>query len=953
MDFKLRDFIPYYPERDDPQLQSKLYAKTEFTRLTAEEQKVVKADGKYDFLAHQRNISRFLSGYTPYDGLLVYHMMGTGKTNCIIACIEQIRNERPPKFVGALLLFRNEAQIEKFFTTDLPAVIDASEIVKKRSNLRKEWYECHTVGTFLSKFEKADNQEFASRYDDHMIFVDEVHNIRNDKLGVSTYQLLNRFLKSVRNSKIVLLTGTPMVDSDTEIYDIINLLIQPGRDETQIIETGDEDSLVREIQGRVSYVNSVHNPRVKMQFMENERVNSAGIESFLQKVFYIPLSEKQIVYIQALQSDDAMDEGGSDSEMEEDEYGAQFAHRTNGDHPLGDQTTGTELRPHNIRKQIQVNLSLLPGEEPRRVLRNSEKEALVGAFITAITAVNEGVRLEYLREYSPKYAACIEIIKANQSKKHFAFIWDIQGVGLNFFKALLKVFNINCISITGADSASDIIKSIKMFNTSSSVSVLLGSQVLAEGYSLLNVEFVHILTPHWNYTRIDQTIARAIRFSSHDELLNRYPGRDVRVQVYLYCMYSPQRNTYVIDQKMYQTSQSKDKKIKRMEHLLKMSGFDCRLNKLRNTLPASMDGTRQCDYEACDYPCMSDLDPSGNYNYGVDSTTDSVYFSEGKIDSIKDWIVEQLQRNVMIHIEEIMEFVTNDYTSVLHLSAIDKLLSEYDNIQLLNDVLYLTREENSNDSFLKIFQVSTQLDRYDDCRVSVNHELLHQALENNIPSLLDTLSVEYSELLFESTILLYRKLNQSLEQSKHEMLHTFFQRKKITEDAQQITSFIDPKQTRVFDKSERVWFSTEEIEEDDFPPGMKGLIDHEGNFKLITSQPTTGGSSDKRKKSRGLLCTSMETRRQRPERIKELKEMVADNQIDGSTEEGALLIHEINALNDKTPKLTQTVCNLLYRAYRLTNTLLLPVNKWMYFEDNQSGNPMIEDEEDMGMDMDE
>ena len=50
------------------------------------------------------------------------------------------------------------------------------------------------------------------------------------------------------------------------------------------------------------------------------------------------------------------------------------------------------------------------------------------------------------------------------------------------------------------------------------VKILLGTSVISEGIDLFNIRQVHILEPHWNFVRIDQTIGRARRVCSHVNL---------------------------------------------------------------------------------------------------------------------------------------------------------------------------------------------------------------------------------------------------------------------------------------------------------------------------------------------------------------------------------------------------------------------------------------------------
>ena len=55
----------------------------------------------------------------------------------------------------------------------------------------------------------------------------------------------------------------------------------------------------------------------------------------------------------------------------------------------------------------------------------------------------------------------------------------------------------------------------------------------AEGISLKNVRFVHIMEPYWHPVRIEQVIGRARRICSHSELEKKY--QTVNVFLYIMC----------------------------------------------------------------------------------------------------------------------------------------------------------------------------------------------------------------------------------------------------------------------------------------------------------------------------------------------------------------------------------------------------------------------------------
>ena len=88
MEVSIHDFIPYYPHSSDPNFNRKLNEKQEFNDPVVEKiQTFPSNDG--DLMAHQTVISRIMSSHTPYNGILLRHEMGTGKSCAAIAILEQ------------------------------------------------------------------------------------------------------------------------------------------------------------------------------------------------------------------------------------------------------------------------------------------------------------------------------------------------------------------------------------------------------------------------------------------------------------------------------------------------------------------------------------------------------------------------------------------------------------------------------------------------------------------------------------------------------------------------------------------------------------------------------------------------------------------------------------------------------------------------------------------------
>jgi hypothetical protein len=130
------------------------------------------------------------------------------------------------------------------------------------------------------------------------------------------------------------------------------------------------------------------------------------------------------------------------------------------------------------------------------------------------------------------------------------------------------------------------------------VQVLIGSDIVSEGLSFKHIRKMFVMTPFWNMASTDQAIGRAIRSFGHDEL----PPEKRIVGVYRMCAI-PADDTRSIDLLIYNRAETKDIKIKQMERILKRSAWDCFHNKEKNRNKLDVDGSRECDYQSCDYDC--------------------------------------------------------------------------------------------------------------------------------------------------------------------------------------------------------------------------------------------------------------------------------------------------------------------------------------------------------------
>ena len=135
----------------------------------------------------------------------------------------------------------------------------------------------------------------------------------------------------------------------------------------------------------------------------------------------------------------------------------------------------------------------------------------------------------------------------------------------------------------------------------SKLKIILGTRSIMEGVSFKNVKQVHITDPWWNESRIEQILARAVRFCSHSQL----PLEEQWTDIYRHYSVLPLSNDkdlieaikeasgiggfknfhkFTIEQKMLMSSLKKALINSEFDDILKETAYDCDLNKKGNII---------------------------------------------------------------------------------------------------------------------------------------------------------------------------------------------------------------------------------------------------------------------------------------------------------------------------------------------------------------------------------
>lgn len=332
------DFL--YPHLNDPNFIVKLSRHKEFYDSQYDgqihpikKQANILCNAGFELLPHQLFVKNFLSMQTPYNSLLLYHGLGSGKTCSAIGISEEMRSYMKQLNITKRILVVASPNVQNNFRLQLFNETKLEYIQGKKENdgfwninscvgnaLIKEINPTNLKGLSREKVvssikriinnsylfmgyiqltnyifnatKKSENIENLSTsqrkkllikhirelFDNRLIIIDEVHNIRisdDNRERKKTALLLMKVAKYSHNMRLLLLSATPMFNSYQEIVWLTNLMnINDKRATIKVSEVFDnkgnwtnpkkladgtmgEDGkslLIRKLTGYVSYV---------------------------------------------------------------------------------------------------------------------------------------------------------------------------------------------------------------------------------------------------------------------------------------------------------------------------------------------------------------------------------------------------------------------------------------------------------------------------------------------------------------------------------------------------------------------------------------------------------------------------------------------------------------------------------------------------------------------------
>jgi len=783
----ISDFLPKYPNIQNVSeeilnpynspFNDVIVSKKELYDLRL--RRVENVRGKGEKYNHQKIIARFMASMTPYDQLLLFHEMGTGKTCTSIAAIEQLRYDKNSHITGAIILAKGKSLLKNFtqellFTcTDgryIPDNYDQLSDLERAHRIGKitsEFYSFFTFETFAKSISNLSDKEIATRFSNNIIVLDEVHNIREkeDKTNTSdpegprgrrnvlirdplyVYKQLHRFLHAVKQCKIILMSGTVMKDDSSEFASIMNLILPLNQQfptdklfhttyfHNNIFKPEKIAEFSNMITGRVSYLKAMTSEvrkvfnGAKIGALQHFLVYPDHMSSFQTK-FYIKAYERDLsersIFISSRQASLFVFPDGSYGSEGFDKY-VTVSHRN----VFAGRGKRTGFQTYSLKPEL----------------------------LNEIGRGSVETRLKNLSKFSSKYAATIGTILSKQAKS-LVYSEYVSGGGAILFSKILELFGFKratgdettkspryAILTTHTTNVRRTQSIINRFNSEDNIdgefiSVIIGSRIISEGFTLKNIRQEFILTPHWNFSETSQVIARGWRLGSHHGLIER-GDRDLKVDIYLQVSL-PLRGTALpsvpsIDLEMYETSERKDYLMRQIEYLVKQSAFDCPLTLERNRMSNEYDDTRDCEYNKCEYTC------SGNVMKPLDKITYNLYYISTEI--AKKRLQEYFRTENFISFSRLFTLLGElDRFEIIHAikTFIDTDVAMYNKfgqlsyLRVCNNFIFNTTDvKTHNNDIFATFYTSNALLQYDSSFDSILDDMFEERIPNMIQTLFD------------------------------------------------------------------------------------------------------------------------------------------------------------------------------------------------------------------------
>jgi hypothetical protein len=305
-----------YPRVGDPEFQANIAERKEFASIpfnntiyNVEERANELCNVSFETLPHQMFVRHFLSQETPYNSLLLYHGLGTGKTCSAIGVAEEMRYYMKQLNIQKKILVVAFPNVQHNFERQLfdenkmvwspdtktwnldtcvgkqllkeidPYLSEKKEVIQlKIKHLINRYYAFTgyielanmisrlTTPPAVGDATRVIENRIHAEFDNRLVIIDEVHNIRTFEKENNTkiIHLLIYVARVAQNMRLILLSATPIYNSPKEIVTLANLLLandkRPPINETGLFDrngdltTDGAKRIASKLTGYVSFV---------------------------------------------------------------------------------------------------------------------------------------------------------------------------------------------------------------------------------------------------------------------------------------------------------------------------------------------------------------------------------------------------------------------------------------------------------------------------------------------------------------------------------------------------------------------------------------------------------------------------------------------------------------------------------------------------------------------------
>lgn len=648
-------FLPDYPFIEEQDFFRSIVAKKEFWEKT----------DTPDFFQHQVNIARYLTQWTLYDSLFLYHEMGTGKSGVTVALTELCR--RDSEFKKVLYITHNQTQIDNYkneimkfssrlrtlYEQDTKELVDAEKKQRRwNSILHQDGYEFMTMGTVHNQFHERTDDWLKQRFENSIIIIDEAHHLvqTNQDQDTKAFESLLRLVRLLDIKKLLVMSGTPIRDQPDEIIPLLQLVL-PQEIARSLPTRPDFTREFFEIDSTVS--NKMHFYKWKPGAKDRFRNIIRGRVSYLRREMSVvpisyegeifpPLQSLRIVYNPMTSIQNALyseffrlDVRSEDDEEDDDlvKKASSFYNKSKHASLFVFPEDNFDLTADDLwkRQGRAANQAI----HPRTFKLQTDFIRQITGGDTNVQLLDRSLLLELLEQYSTTYARVIREIITHPDELVYIYCDIVKSSGIMMLQAILRsLFGFDLVaspkqmSYTEGDRIivlndeltreEDFQQLIQYFNDPANkhgkfCRVIISTKKTKEGISLKNVQQIHITTPSWNMGDMSQAMARSLRARSHDEGL--------RVRIFLHAAVPTEEDDTSkpqflrsVDFRRYLRSEIKEKNTKLIDRVFMESSWDCMMNmNVNKNTGRTTDGSRNCEYDTCDYQCegVSLTDPQG------------------------------------------------------------------------------------------------------------------------------------------------------------------------------------------------------------------------------------------------------------------------------------------------------------------------------------------------------